>query len=100
MRPELQEMVAARALREGTTKARVLERALGSYFDAPAALSLDLDPAMLGELHNAAARMDQPVARVLEALIRDSLPSLTEDDVDPQTRVLKARARAKELLER
>jgi hypothetical protein len=100
MTPDLRELVSREADRREISKSELTARALRMELDAPldGELRAFVDPRLVSRLHNSAASFDRRPAELLEALLRDHLPSLTEEQIDPKLRKARAHERAKELL--
>jgi len=96
------ELVKRAAEREGISAAALMRRAIRSELStAPRGkLNLSIDPNTATALLNKAARMGRRSEELVEALIRDHLDNLTDDQIDPQARIDRARSRARELLAR
>lgn len=86
--------------REGIKTPDLCRRALRREIEAPprGKLNLTLDPNTASDLLNAAARMGRRSEELVEALIRNHLADLTEEQVDPNLARQRAAQRARELL--
>lgn len=93
-------MVDHEVERRGVSRTEFIEDAVRVHLAAPeeGEIHVFVEPRWAKEIQDAASRMGREPWEVVEALVRRGVTKLTEEQVDPQIRKLKAAEHARKLL--
>lgn len=86
--------------RRGLSRTELVEEAIRVYLSAPeeGEIHVFVEPRWAKEVQDVAARFGREPWEVVEAVLRRGVTRLTEEQIDPEIRKLKAKQKAKELL--